>query len=122
MLMPCETIMKEFLPAVRAGVTKELALKYSFTQTNIASNLGITQAAVSKYLSGDYTDKIKSLEKNSEMRKIIDTLTLGIVNGKVKKKEMVETVCRVCEQFFDEDWNCTIGEMVMKRSEPNVRA
>ena len=122
MLMPCETIMKEFLPAIRAGVTKELTSKYSYTQTVIASKLGITQAAVSKYLTGDYTDKIKDLEKNAEIRKVIDSLTAGIIKGKVMKKEIVENVCRACEQFFDENWNCTIGEIVIQRSENRVRA
>ena len=122
MLMPCETIMKEFLPAVRAGVAKDLSSNHGFTQINIASKLGITQASVSKYLTGDYTDKIKSLEDNSEIKKIVSNISSSIVSNQMGKKQMVETVCMLCEQFFDEEWNCKIGEMVLAKSEQHVRA
>ncbi len=118
MLMPCEVIMKEFLPAVRAGVTKELSLKHHYTQVDIASRLGITQASISKYLTGDYTDKIKILENTSEIKRIISNLTSSIVNNEMSKKQMIETVCTLCEQFFDEEWNCKIGELVLSKREP----
>ncbi len=115
MLMPCETIMKEFLPAIRAGITKELSNKYSYNQTEIASKLGITQAAVSKYLTGDYTEPIKHLENSKELRDVIENIASNIANGSFKKKEIIETVCTKCEQFFDDEWNCTIGKMVLAR-------
>ena len=39
------------IPAFRRAVAREMADRYHMTQTEIAKRLGITQAAVSKYLS-----------------------------------------------------------------------
>jgi predicted fused transcriptional regulator/phosphomethylpyrimidine kinase/predicted transcriptional regulator len=49
---PCEMMMDKFLPAMRVLVARKLS-KEGFSQGKIASMLGVTQASVSLYLSGD---------------------------------------------------------------------
>jgi len=47
---PCEMIVKQVLPVFRAMVAENLVNKHGLTQTEAASKLGITQAAISQYL------------------------------------------------------------------------
>ncbi|MCK5562646.1 transcriptional regulator, partial [Candidatus Bathyarchaeota archaeon] len=49
MPMPCEVAVKSVVPAIRAGLAKELVQTHKLRQIDIANLLGITQTAVSKY-------------------------------------------------------------------------
>lgn len=52
LVLPSELVVDRFLPTVRAMLAERLAAR-GLTQREIASNLGVTQAAVSKYVGGD---------------------------------------------------------------------
>jgi predicted fused transcriptional regulator/phosphomethylpyrimidine kinase/predicted transcriptional regulator len=63
MFPPCEIMVRDFLPAIRGLVALELR-KSGLSQSRIATLLGITQAAVSLYLSKDpdyYKKKLQSI-------------------------------------------------------------
>ncbi len=53
-----EEKMKLSIPAARYALSIILKRDYSFNQTAIASSLGITQAAVNKYLNGRCSKEI----------------------------------------------------------------
>ncbi|MFP8954372.1 thiamine-phosphate synthase family protein [Natrialbaceae archaeon A-arb3/5] len=52
LVLPSELVVDRFLPTVRAMLATRLAER-GMTQKEIAANLGVTQAAVSKYVSGE---------------------------------------------------------------------
>ncbi len=58
----CGSLTRDLLPAVRAYTAEQLSRKYNLTQTEIAMRLGIAQVAVSKYLNGKYSSKVKSMK------------------------------------------------------------
>ncbi|MBI5229073.1 hypothetical protein HY991_03100 [Candidatus Micrarchaeota archaeon] len=105
MLFPCEIVVKRFLPAMRAEITKELARK-EFTQEEIAGLLGLTQAAVSKYLSGDYGKEIKVFEKNQEVREEARKIANEIADGKLKTRGIIRETCITCRKFRDKGRIC----------------
>jgi len=111
MLMPCEVVIKEFLPAMRANITKILASKHNFTQAEIASQLGLTQAAVSKYLSGDYSNEVKVVEKVSEIKQMAEMVVKKIAIEKASKLHIVNSVCKSCQSFFGDKWHCEISNL-----------
>lgn len=47
---PCKSAIWHILPQIRAGLTRELATQ-GLSQQEIAEELGLTQAAVSQYIS-----------------------------------------------------------------------
>jgi predicted transcriptional regulator len=47
----CEYVARHFLPLYRSFVAKELVKKYGYTQEQAAKKLGMTQPAISQYLS-----------------------------------------------------------------------
>jgi hypothetical protein len=99
MLTPCEVIIKRFLPAIKASITRELFNNYDFTQEEIAERLGVTQAAISKYLSGQYTKTIKDLEKKPKIKQISKKIALSIAAGKSDKNKLISHICNSCVEF-----------------------
>ncbi len=49
MIIPCEVASKSVVPALRAMVARQLIEQYGMKQEQVATRLGVTQAAVSKY-------------------------------------------------------------------------
>lgn len=96
MLLPCEKIIKYFIPAIRAGVTKELSKRFDFKQEEIALRLGITQAAVSKYLNGKYNQKIKLLEKKRIVKSLSREIALSIARNEIIPIQFSK-FCKCCE-------------------------
>jgi predicted transcriptional regulator len=109
MLIPCEIAIKYFLPATRASIAKVLARDYKFSQNQIAFSLGITQAAVSKYLSGKYSNKIKKLEGMKFVRKISFDLANSIAEKKEAKIEFTRELCKYCK-IFGRKFKCEISK------------
>ena len=87
-------IMGGAVSAVRAGVSKQLAVKYKFKQAEIAVRLGITQAAVSKYLSGFYSHKVKTIEENPRVQRAIKKIAASIASSKTKKNKLVQQILK----------------------------
>jgi len=92
----CEVMAKQIIPAVRVKVTKKLYKDHNFNQEEIAEKLGITQAAISKYLSGKYTEDIKKLEKDRIVEKISDDVVRGIIKKTFNKSSFEKIVCKFC--------------------------
>ena len=104
---PCEEIVHKYLPAMRALVAKKLRAE-GFTQEQIAAELGVTQAAVSKYLSNKYNDEIREVERKPSLEKacseIIGKITLNGKSGKKggkgnKKGGAKNAICCACTQY-----------------------
>ena len=93
----CEVMVKQIIPAVRVKVAKQLYEKH-FNQEEIASKLGITQAAVSKYLAGKYTQEIRKLEKDKLVNKISNEIVKVILNKSFKKSSFEKIVCEFCKK------------------------
>lgn len=88
-----EKAAKEVIPAVRLAIITELASKYHITEEDIAGYLEIAQAAVSKYLNGKYSEKVKALEEKIDKR-IVELYSSKISEG---KKEAVNLcMCTIC--------------------------
>lgn len=58
MRMLCEKAAKATLPAVRSIAVGILSREYSLKQSEISERLGIAQAAVSKYMNRNYSDRV----------------------------------------------------------------
>jgi predicted transcriptional regulator len=89
MKLPCEQLV-ERLPVIRSMITREMIETFNLTQEQTAKKLGITQSAVSHYLSGSRGTKIVSDKKlKAKVRKIAK----GIIEG---KKKFPKSICNIC--------------------------
>ncbi len=91
MKTPCEIIVWNIVPIIRKEFAKNLIKNHGLNQRKVANKLGITEAAVSRYVSG----KRGVLE-------ISDDETLKEIRGSAKRiaKEngpvVIEETCRIC--------------------------
>jgi predicted transcriptional regulator len=99
MSLLCEVVVKQIIPAVRVRTTKKL-YSAGLTQEEIAKKLGLTQAAISKYLSGKYTQEIKKLEKDKIVNKISDEIVKAINKKTFKKANFEEIICKFCGKML----------------------
>jgi len=91
MKTPCEIIVWEVLPVIRKEFAKKLVENHGFTQKKAADRLGVTEAAVSRYISGKRgTSEIIDGETLKEIKKSVNRLVEG--NGTTAIEEM----CRIC--------------------------
>jgi predicted transcriptional regulator len=99
----CSDLMKLSIPAVRYALAKGLSERYGMDQSRIALSLGITQAAVNKYLSDKCSASISKLGKaayasglvNSmlEPASVVATAKLnGMIDRTASGKAMIELV------------------------------
>jgi predicted transcriptional regulator len=89
---PCEIIVWQILPAIRREIAKSLIQDFGLTQKEAAEKLGLTEAAVSRYISGKRADfEIP----NGKVAKEIKESTNKIRNG--DNKIVINETCRICD-------------------------
>jgi uncharacterized protein len=92
MKTPCEIIVWEIVPIIRKEIAKSLVKDYKLSQRKTAQKLGITEASVSRYLSGK-RGKQKIIDK--KILKEIKTSSGLIAQGDTTTS--VAEICRICD-------------------------
>ncbi len=88
---PCELVQREFLPALRAKVARELK-EIGLSQNEIADKMDLTQAAVSKYLSLPDDRVYLSLEASQVVPKLVKLVTSSTPSS----DKIVLEICSAC--------------------------
>jgi predicted transcriptional regulator len=117
----CEVIVTTVLPAIRSLITKELLDKYNLTQKEAAELLGLTQPAISQYNRESRGFKVKMLEKQPEIMKMIDDLSKKIVSGKIKPNEIQTKFCKICKKVRTSRVICRLHEEIYPSIAPCVK-
>ncbi len=92
MKMPCELIVWYILPAIRSAIAESMINDHNLRQTEVARKLGVTDAAVSQYLS---SKRGKTVIKDPKILKQIKESAKRIAKGE-EDKILLET-CRLCD-------------------------
>ena len=108
----CEVIVTTILPAIRSLITRELLSSYHLTQKEAADLLGLTQPAISQYYRESRGFKVKILEKQPEIMKMIDALTKEIAAEKLKAKEIQSRFCSICKNVRKSKVICRLHEEI----------
>ena len=92
---PCENVVRQFLPLLRALVSKDLMTRYGWTQNQIATRLGVTQPAISSYIS--FLEK-KDFEgfNLEELSQVAGEIASGYANNEISLSDSVLEVCQLC--------------------------
>jgi hypothetical protein len=108
MKLPCEIIVREILPAIKAIVAKELIEHYGLSQLEVASRLGITQASVSHYLTGKRGQtRLREVTKLKETgKKIAEAIT----KKSASVLDIMRIVCDACRTLRSGDLICRLHE------------
>ena len=96
--LDCITITSVILPAVRASVAEKL-LQMGYGQESIAKELGIAQAAVSKYKNQRYSEKIKHIKNYIDEGKLY-TGIIESIETKKGKENVEKDINSLCENLI----------------------
>ncbi len=98
---PCEIAVKYVWPAFRNLVARRLVVEYNLSQVEVAKLLGVTQAAVSYYLSGKRGNKLlEDYEKVEEMKRMAYSIADQLKEGRVTMDEVRESFCSLCRKMI----------------------
>ncbi len=121
LIIPCEVAAKSVIPALRAMVARQLTEEYGMKQELVAKRLGVTQAAVSKYIHqirGEAVELESAEEVHKISREIAETLSREADPLEVSQKfcqastdiRALGLMCETCSRV-DPSWDvehCTI--------------
>lgn len=102
--LPCETIVWNSLPAIRAAIAIEM-VRCGLSQKMVANILGMAPSAVSQYLSGKRGYRIAFSDEVSDA---IAYLAKDLVSGKVIDPR--ERICKICVLMRGGDTMCSACE------------
>ncbi|MXV62786.1 transcriptional regulator [Natronorubrum sp. JWXQ-INN-674] len=132
LVLPSELVVDRFLPTVRAMLATRLADR-GMTQQEIAANLGVTQAAVSKYVGGESggDDRFRNHpETVATVDRIADGLSSGEMDGYDALAELLSLIRSledrgpICE-LHEEEMPALQGlgcDLCVRGLDPDVRA
>lgn len=100
MELPCQKIVWDVLPAIRAAIAEEL-LKCGLSQQQIAKELDMAPSAVSQYLSKKRGYRIVF---DDDIKNTIRTLAEDIKDGTVE--DLSERICGICQQLREGEQHC----------------
>jgi predicted transcriptional regulator len=98
---PCQRIVWDVLPAIRAAIAVEL-VRCGVSQVQAARMLEIAPSAVSQYLSGKRGYRI---EFGDEVKKTIAQLAQDLIDK--KQINVIERICGICRQLREGEDGCT---------------
>lgn len=104
---PCELVVKHYLPVIRSLIARELMNTHKLNQTQIAKLLGITQPAVSNYLSLIRGEADKTFDRR-EVREVAQEMAGDLVKGKLSLSDSIYTVCKLCVKLRSAGVTCSL--------------
>ncbi len=98
MKLPCEIIIWYVLPAVRKEIVRNLINDHNYTQAKAAKKLGMTEAAISQYLSGKRGEmNIKDEDILEMIKQSADRIDKG------DDSSVIIEMCHICESIKNSD-------------------
>lgn len=108
---PSEIVVERFVPTARAMLAAELDER-GLTQQEIAGHLGVTQAAVSKYASGDVAVEERFVE-DERMVETVDRLADGFADETIDGVDALAELLALVRAFEDRGPICAVHEEEM---------
>lgn len=97
---PCQKVVWEVLPAIKAAIAAEL-VRQGTSQVEASRILSMAPSAVSQYLSGKRGYRI---EFQGEVKTSIELLAGDLIDK--KPVNLIERTCDICRQLREGDDGC----------------
>lgn len=91
MKTPCELMLWYVLPAIRKELARQLIKDYGLSQVEVARKLGITDSAISQYLSA----KRAKIQFTNKKLKVEIKISAGRI-FKGNQLTVIKETCRIC--------------------------
>lgn len=109
--LPSEIVTERVLPTLRVRLARELAA-HDLTQEEIAEHLGVTQAAVSTYISGDASVE-ERIDEHPETRRVTKDVAAGLATASMEPYDALAEILELIYSFEDRGPICELHEEAM---------
>ncbi|MFB6173196.1 MAG: thiamine-phosphate synthase family protein [Halobacteriales archaeon] len=132
LVLPSELVVERVLPTLRAMLAAELSER-GLTQEEIATHLGVTQAAVSGYVSDPDTVE-ERIREHPRTRETVEHVAEGLAAGDLDGYDALAAVLELIEDLEDRGPVCELHEeempalrglgcdLCVRGGDPDVRA
>ncbi len=111
LVLPEEIVVERLLPTLRVELARDLSDR-GLTQADIADRLGVTQAAVSNYLSGDPAVEERFVQ-NERFQRTVEHIGAGFADGSMDGYEALAETMELVRAFEDRGPICAVHEAEM---------
>ena len=94
---PCQTVITKILPTFRFLLAKRLIEKHGYTQDMVAQKMGITQSAVSQYMTSKRATRGKELDINYPIvESMANEAAEKLAKNEMNPAEVITYFCKLC--------------------------
>lgn len=102
---PCQAVINKILPTFRFLMVKQLIHKHGYTQTKAARKIGITQSAISQYMTSKRATRGKELGINYPLvESMAHEAADKIAHNKMKPDEIITYFCKLCTTMKENNY------------------
>jgi uncharacterized protein len=112
LILPCEVGVKTVLPAVKAIMARIIVEEHNINENQTAKILGLSQSAVSRYLSKERGNLIE-IENATEINPIVDQMVTYLLKEPEKKMEIMDLFCQACQKIRSSGLMCDLCKKEM---------
>lgn len=106
MQTPYEIAAKSVIPAIRGIVARSLTEK-NMTQSEIARSLGITQPAISKYIS-EKRGRAIDFDRRDDVKKMAEAIAAGISSHRLNNVQVANLIKELCDHVMRSGYMCEL--------------
>ncbi len=111
--LPCEKVIWNVLPAVRANLACKLNER-GLNQKEIAEKLDLTPSSISRYLKGR---RGKKVQFPPEIEELLEEITSDLIENQI---DVSKKICRACSKIRTNREVCTRCEIPYENTAINV--
>jgi uncharacterized protein len=115
MSQPCEIGVKTVLPAIRALLARTIVEKHGVKEEKAAEILGLSQSAVSRYVTKARGNTI-AIENVTEVQKLIDQMITFLIHEPRQKTELLQLFCQACKIIREKGLMCQLCQNMHETS------
>ena len=112
MILPCEVGVKTVLPAVKAIMARQIVEKHGLNEQQAGKLLGLSQSAVSRYLSKERGNLLK-IDDATEILVLIEQMVNSLIREPDNKAEILKLFCQTCQAIREKGLMCPYCQKVM---------
>jgi predicted transcriptional regulator len=105
LILPCEVGVKTVLPAVKARMAKSIVENHGFNEQQAAKLLGLSQSAVSRYISKERGNAL-SIENSTEVLALIEQMVISLIKDPANKEQTLNLFCQICSAIRQKGLMC----------------
>jgi predicted transcriptional regulator len=115
LILPCEVGVKTVLPAVKAIMARSIVEKHGLNEKQTADLLGLSQSAVSRYISRERGNLLK-IEGTIEVLALIDQMVTHLIKVPDNKREILKLFCQTCTTIREKGLMCPACQKEMPQA------